>query len=69
MGSRFSSVPVIMSGVVVGGGGGGSKAPYFWIKKEDILSLVVHFTADKNDDHLLTAVNGPVMRAAYMINC
>ena len=33
---------------------------------KDILSLGVHFTADKKDDHLLTAVNGPVMRAVYI---
>ena len=40
------------------------------LDKKYILSLGVHFTADKkNDDHLLTAVDGPVMRAAYIKNC
>ena len=64
---------------VVGGGGGGGVASasvhvimsigqqgaFCWIKKticrwECILLRI------KNDDHLLTAVNGPVMRAAYI---
>ena len=63
--------------VKMSGGGGGALAlvrvimsegqqdAYCWIKKtfcgwECILLRI------KNDDHLLTAVNGPVMRAAYI---
>ena len=66
----------------MGGGGGESRfgfstcnhvrgaARRLLLDKNYILSLGVHFTADKkNDDHLLTAVNGPVMRAAYIKNC
>ena len=59
----------------MGGGGGGRGSRFssstcnhvrgaarrLLLDKKDILSLAVHFPADKNDDHLLTAVNGPVM--------
>ena len=38
-------------------------------KKKDILSLGCILLRIKNDDHVLTAVNGPVMRAAYIKNC
>ena len=58
--------------VCVGGGGGlegggeSSKAPTLGKKerKKEMLSLGVHFTADKNDDHLLTAVSGPATKAS-----
>ena len=62
------------------GGGGGGRFSFstcnhvrratrrLLLDKKDILSLGVHFTAVKYDDHLLTAVNGPVMRAAYIQN-
>ena len=57
-GVASASVRVIMSGP-------GQQGAYCWIKKtfcrwEFILLRI------KNNDHLLTAVNGPVMRAAYI---
>ena len=66
---------------VCGGGGGGGRGVAsalstcihvqgavrrLLLDKKDILSLGVHFTVDKNNDHLLTAVNGPVMRVSYI---
>jgi len=56
----LASVRVIMSG--------GQQGAYCCIKNtfcrwESILLRI------KNDDHLLTAVDGPVMRAAYIKNC
>ena len=47
------------------GGGGGSKAPTLGKKK---LSLGMHFTADKNDDHMLTTVSGPTTKASLFFN-
>ena len=35
--------------------------------KTIFLSLGVHFTADKNDDHLLTAVSRPATKASLCI--
>ena len=56
----LASVRVIMSG--------GQQGAYCCIKKTfcrwDSILLRI-----KNDDHLLTAVDGPVMRAAYIKNC
>ena len=56
----LASVRVIMSG--------GQQGAYCCIENtfcrwESILLRI------KNDDHLLTAVDGPVMRAAYIKNC
>ena len=56
----LASVRVIMSG--------GQQGAYCCIKNtfcrwESVLLRI------KNDDHLLTAVDGPVMRAAYIKNC
>ena len=56
----LASVRVIMSG--------GQQGAYCCIKNtfcrwESILLRI------KNDDHLLTAVDGPVMRVAYIKNC
>ena len=60
-----------------GGGGGGGRFSFstcnhvrgaarrLLLDETDILSLGVHYTADKNDDHLLPTVTGSVMRAAY----
>ena len=39
------------------------------LDKKYILSLGCILLQIKNDDHLLTAVKGPVMRAAYIKNC
>ena len=67
-----------VSGGVGGGGGervalasvrvtmsGGQQGAYCWIKntfcRRGYISLRI-----KNDDHLLTAVDGPIMRAAYI---
>ena len=56
----LASVRVIMSG--------GQQGAYCCIKNTfcrwDSILLRI-----KNDDHLLTAVDGPVMRAAYIKNC
>ena len=55
-GVALASVRVIMCG--------GQQGAYCWIKKTfcrwGYISLRI-----KNDDHPLTAVDGPVMRAAY----
>ena len=56
-GVAAASVRVIMSG--------GQQGAYFWIKKTFCRWGCILLRI-KNDDHLLTAVNGPVMRAAYI---
>ena len=53
----------------VGGGGGGGAARRLLLDKKYILSLGCILLGIKNDDHLLTAVDGPIMRAAYIKNC
>ena len=73
---------VKMSGVCVcvwGGGGGRfgfstcnhvrGAARRLLLDKKYILSLGYISLRIKNDDHLLTAVDGPIMRAAYIKNC
>ena len=68
-----------------GGGGGGGVRESLWLQYVVIMSggqqgayccikntfcrwdsILLRI---KNDDHMLTAVDGPVMRAAYIKNC
>ena len=58
--SLWFSVRVIMSG--------GQQGAYCWIKNTFCCWGCILLRI-KNDDHLLTAVDGPVMRAAYIKNC
>ena len=59
-GVALASVRVIMSG--------GQQGAYCWIKNTCCRWGYILLRI-KNDDHLLTAVGGPVMRAAYIKNC
>ena len=59
-GVALASVRVIMSG--------GQQGAYCWIKNT-LCRWGYILLRIKNDDHLLTAVDGPVMRAAYIKNC
>ena len=59
-GVALASVRVIMSG--------GQQGAYCWIKNTFCRWWYILLQI-KNDNHLLTAVNGPVMRAAYIKNC
>ena len=59
-GVALASVRVIMSG--------GQQGAYCWIKNTFCLWGYILLRI-RNDDPLLTAVNGPVMRAAYIKNC
>ena len=58
--SRFGFSTCAMSG--------GQQGAYCWIKntfcRRGYISLRI-----KDDDYLLTAVDGPIMRAAYIKNC
>ena len=59
-GVASASVRVIMSG--------GQQGAYCWIKNTFCRWGCILLRI-KNHDHLLTAVNGPVVRAAYIKNC
>ena len=59
-GVASASVRVIMSG--------GQQGAYCWIKKT-FCRWVCILLRIKNDDHLLTAVNGRVMMEAYIKDC
>ena len=56
----LASVRVVMSG--------GQQGAYCWIKNTFCRWGCILLQM-KNDDHLLTAVYGPVMRAAYIKHC
>ena len=56
----LASVRVIMSG--------GQQGAYCWIKNTFCRWGYILLRI-KNDDHLLTAVDGPIMRAAYIKKC
>ena len=47
---------------------GGQQGAYCWIKNTFCRRGYILLRI-KNDDHLLTAVDEPVMRAAYIKNC
>ena len=59
-GVALASVRVNMSG--------GQQGAYCWIKNTFCCRGYILLRI-KNDDHLLTAVDGPVMRVAYIKNC
>ena len=60
-GVALASVRVIMMS-------GGQQGAYCWIKKTFCRWGYILLRI-KNDDHPLTAVDRPVMRAAYIYNC
>ena len=63
-GVALASVRVIMMS-------GGQQGAYCWIKKTfcRLECILLRIKNKTKNDHLLTAVNGPVMRAAYIKNC